>query len=483
MEKNNFLKKFLIIGVGTIVNMLLGLITTPLITRIVDPTEYGKLSIFTLYSNIAVMTLCLGLDQALVRYYYESDDFEYKKKLLFQCIKFPVITSVIISIIVIILSYLKVINFEFNTFLIVLLCIYTIIQIIYRFSLLLVRLDYKSKLYSLLQILNKLFYVVIAIVSLFYLKKWYLTILVLATIISAFICLLISIFAQINIWNFFSTKDNKNNISVKELIKYSYPFIVSLGLTTLFQGIDKICLNYFCDYYEVGIYASTLSLINIFAIIQSTFNSLWGPLSVEHYTKFPNDKKFYQTVNQLMTFIMFFIGISLIFVKDIFSFLLGEKYRLAAYILPFLIFNPIMYTLSETTGCGLVFMKKSKYQVIVSLIACACNILGNIILVPMIGSKGAAISTGISYIVFFSLKTFLSNRFYYVNYKLKKFYILTFIVCVYAWYNTFYSFNFITVLTYIICIVILCILYFDCLLYIINYLKVFLNKKIFKKNF
>lgn len=79
MQNKGFLKHFFMIGIGTALNLLIGLLTTPIITRIVDPIEYGQLSIFTIYSNVAVMVLCLGLDQALVRYYYQSEDKKYKK--------------------------------------------------------------------------------------------------------------------------------------------------------------------------------------------------------------------------------------------------------------------------------------------------------------------------------------------------------------------------------------------------------------------
>ena len=55
MQKNGFLKQFTIIGGGTFFNLLLGLFSTPVITRIVAPSEYGQLSIFTMYSGIALM--------------------------------------------------------------------------------------------------------------------------------------------------------------------------------------------------------------------------------------------------------------------------------------------------------------------------------------------------------------------------------------------------------------------------------------------
>lgn len=467
-KDSNFIKHFLVIGGGTLLNMTLGFITTPLITRLVDPEEYGRLSIFTMYSNIAVMILCLGLDQALVRYYYDNKDLLYKRGLLFKCIILPIVISVILSIAVILTSIYNIINYEFSTFIIIMLCLYTVVQIIYRFSLLVVRLEYNSSLYSALNIMIKLFYVILAIPLLITISNNNsLEILVVSNVVAASLCLIISIIVQANLWNFFER--DKKNVNIKELVKYAYPYIISMGVTTLFQAIDKISLNYFCDYKEVGIYASTLTLVNIFAIIQTTFNALWSPMAVEHYTNQPNDKNFYKKVSSVITVIMFFVGISLIFVKDIFAFLLGEKYREAAYILPFLIFNPIMYTISETTGIGLVLKKKSGMQVIVAVLACATNIIGNLLLVPTFGCKGAAISTGISYIIFFTTKTIISNKYYYINHNLTNFYIITFLTILYAFFNTFNTFSILCILFYIVLISILIILYIDTFKEIINY--------------
>ena len=72
-EKNNILKHFTVIGLGTIISLFLGLFSTPVITRLVDPTEYGQFSLFNTYSEIAVMVICIGLDQTFVRYYYEQE--------------------------------------------------------------------------------------------------------------------------------------------------------------------------------------------------------------------------------------------------------------------------------------------------------------------------------------------------------------------------------------------------------------------------
>ena len=182
-------------------------------------------------------------------------------------------------------------------------------------------------------------------------------------------------------------------------------------------------------------------------------------MAVEHYSDAPDDRTFYRQGNRIITPVMFFIGLSLILVKDIFILLLGEKYRYAAYIMPFLAFQPIMYTISETTVSGLVFMKKSGLQIWAAVGACLTNFVGNTILVPRLGGQGAAISTGLSYIVYFTIRTFLSNRYFYVDFGLKDFYLLTAATAAYALYSMFHSFGVGSVIGYVACVVLMFVLY------------------------
>lgn len=469
MQKNGLIKQFAVIGSGTLINLLLGLISTPIITRIVNPEEYGQLSLFTMYANIAIMVLCIGLDQATVRYYYEKDTIKYKQSLVFKCIWLPIIVSILVSALIITLSTSGIYTFEFDSVIMILLCVHTTSQVVYRFSQLVVRLERKVKLYSTLQILQKISYIILVLTLCYTVRNNYLLLLVAATVSSYMICMVTSIAAQGDVWNVKKLDTNACSVPISELLHYSTPFIFSMGVTTLFQAIDKISLNYYCTYKEVGIYSSTMTLVHIFAIVQTAFNTLWGPMSVEHYTKYPEDKKFHQHGNQVITVIMFLLGISLILVKDVFAILLGEEYREAAYILPFLIFNPIMYTISETTVGGLVFKKKSNMQIVVAVGACVTNIIGNTILVPNLGSQGAAISTGISYIVFYLLRTILGMKYYHVDFKLPKFILLTGVVSLYALYNTFVAFNWCSVLGYVICLIVLIVLYKEVILWCIEY--------------
>ena len=121
-------------------------------------------------------------------------------------------------------------------------------------------------------------------------------------------------------------------------------------------------------------------------------------------------------------------------------------------------------------------------QIISGAGACIVNIIGNTLLVPALASQGAAISTGISYIVFFALRTILSNKYFYIDFKLKKFSLLTIIVVFYAFYNTFISFNIGSIIGYIVCISVLMILYKSTVIWGVGYIRDVLNSIIRKNN-
>ena len=468
-KKESTLRHFFNIGWGTLISVIISVITTPIITRLIDPTSYGKFSIFQLYASISLMVLCFGLDQSLMRFYYDYDDIKYKRKLFVFCTKIPIITTLIVSFGVLILIYLGIIKLEFSFFEIFLLSLCVILEIVNRMSLVALRLEFKSKIFSIINILHKLFYV-ICVITLFYLKRIdSVIVLILSTIIAYGVSVLIAVFYQKELWKINCSKNI--NINIKKVIKYGLPFVISMGITTFFQAIDKISLKYFNGYSDVGIYASAITIVNIFAIIQTTFNSLWTPLALKHYKNNKNDKNFFIKVNKIITVIMFSFGLTLILFKDLIGFFLGKQYRLAAYILPCLIFNPIMYTISETTVCGITFKEKSNKHLIIAFISCIVNIVGNIILVPLLNGKGAAISTGISYIVFFVTRSIASQKYFKVDYAFDKIAIITFFTFLYALYNTFFKFNYLSIIFYIVIILILFFEYKDTVLYIFQYIK------------
>lgn len=99
---------------------------------------------------------------------------------------------------------------------------------------------------------------------------------------------------------------------------------------------------------------------------------------------------------------------------------LGAEYRNTAKIFVFLLFVPVLYTVSETTCLGIEFSKKTIYNLWLTIISVIINLLGNYLLIPKFGAEGAAITTCISYIVWFWLRTLFSRKLW-LKFRLEKY--------------------------------------------------------------
>lgn len=477
MNKENIIKHFAIIGWGTVVVLFINLVTAPIITRLVSPDEYGIQSIFTMYASILASFFYLGQDQSLLRFFYLKDEDAYKRTLLYRSIKYPFILCVAFNTILIGIIVTGIMEIRFKLEGMVCFCIYVMVLVMDRFASLLLRLSYKTKQFSMVNMTSKLFYLIFSVSCIFTIRQHYSTILILATILSAIFSLGANILVQKDYWDFRKGHLDQNCPSMKEIFKYGAPFIISGGIAVFFNFIDKMTIHIFGTYSDIGIYSSAIGMVNLFSIIQTTFCTLWSPLTFDHHEKNPDDRSLYIKGHNIITLIVFFVGLTMILGKDMFIVILGEEYRDASYLLPFLLFNPIMMTVSETTVSGLYFAKKTKLQIIPPLVACMVNIIGNLNMVPLLGGKGAAISTGISYIIFFTMRTILGCRYYPIRFNLKAYYTITGLTVLYAFYSTFFAFHIFMVIGYVICIGCLVILYRNTIKELSFYIKSLIKNK------
>lgn len=467
--QNNLLKKFLEFAFGNGIVLILGFISSPITTRLINPNEMGKFSMFNTFTNLFLVIVLLGLDQSYVRYYFDENERD-RGYLLRKCIIMPILLNIILSILMMI--FYKQISFyiiEQESFIFILiLIIHMFFSIVNRFALLSIRMQQKAKLYSLMNIVTKIVNI-LSILALFIIFKDNYQTMVLALVIATIVVTLIMLYIDKDEW--FDKKKIILKTNTKEIIKYGIPFIFSMSVTWIFQSIDRVSIKHFSGYSELGLYSGAMTIISLLNALQGAFTTFWLPVAYEKYANDSEDTEFFSKINKYITIIMIFIAIALITSKDIIVFLLGKEYRDAAYIFPYLVFMPIMYTISETTVLGINFKKKTKYHIYIAVICAICNFGGNVLLVPKFGAIGAAISTGISYIIFFALRTYLSNRYYKVDYDLKKMGICTFLTYILATYSSFNKLNIWILLFAIFIISIMFYLYRDIIKEMLHRLK------------
>ena len=95
---NSLLKKFIEFAIGNGLVMILGLISTPIVSRLILPYERGRSDMFITYTSLIVLILTMGLDQAYIRYFNDENE-EGRVNLLRRAVKVPAILSICFGVI------------------------------------------------------------------------------------------------------------------------------------------------------------------------------------------------------------------------------------------------------------------------------------------------------------------------------------------------------------------------------------------------
>jgi O-antigen/teichoic acid export membrane protein len=473
--KNNLIKKFLTFSYGSWVGLILGLATTMLTTRLLPPEAFGKASMFDLFLQVGMIVAIFGTDQAFVRFFYE-EELGKRGALLYNSLRLPLLTTSLM-LIVLLVGYKPISTFlidrvdlKFVTWL----AMGILAQLFFRYGQLVIRMQQKGNLYSILNILQRIFNLSFIVIY-FYTMGSRFEILIFSKVLTLILLAVVSIYFGKQFWNISNLKIKETKHSQTEIIRFGAPFVLTIFISWIFESFDKIALRQWSDFSELGLYSAAMRLVILVMVLKETFATFWTPVAYEKFEIDPENKLFFRNISVIVSFVMFLVAIGSIAGKDIIVMLLGNEYKAAASIMPFLVFMPILYTISETTVMGINFYKKTKWHIGIAGIACVINIVGNWLLVPKYGALGASLSTAFSFIIFFSLRTQISVRLYKVNYPIIKIYSMVVVVFIYATFSIFNSRILLNIGIGIIPILLLILIYFKDLSYICRNRKTLFN--------
>lgn len=408
------LKKFLSFSLGSVGAILLSIITLPILTRLISPDEFGIATIFMNIGLILSILVLGGYDQAFVRFYYENNNFNLLKKALLLSL----INLVIVILIIWILKEpIENIISKDGSFA-VLLILYVISLVIFRYSNLILRMEQKAKSFALVEISRKLLDFIF-VVGLFVLiiPNHY------SLIIGYGLSLLAASFISLSLsFSFWRNKGNKERkLSSKEFMNFSWPLLYSNLLTVLFQTTDKIILSKWDTPHAVGVYSGNFKLIAFMNIIQHTFTLFWTPVYLEKYKREKDSVVFFGKITRWLMVTLLLVSILIILFKDFLVLFLGDEYRQNTEILGPLVLMPLFLTLSEATMIGINIKNKTKYHLYISALVLGFFLMLVAILVPLFKINGMAFSVGLSYLLLFLLRTIIGQKLLAFEIKLKKF--------------------------------------------------------------
>lgn len=187
----------------------------------------------------------------------------------------------------------------------------------------------------------------------------------------------------------------------KQLLRDSWPLILSTMVIALYMKIDQVMINNMLDNEAVGHYAAAVRLSEVWYFIPVVIaNSLFPSIlnSKQH-----SEELYYNRVQKLyslMVFLALLIIIPMSFLSEwIIVLLFGEQYLPAGDVLFIHIWSAVFIFLLHASGKWLVSENLTKQALYRNITGAIINIALNFYLIQKMGIVGAAISTLISYAI------------------------------------------------------------------------------------
>ncbi|HBP36617.1 MULTISPECIES: lipopolysaccharide biosynthesis protein [Raoultella] len=397
------IKLILSFAIGPIGAAALGFITLPLMTWLYSPEDIGRFGMLNIAVSFAVLLFCLGLDQAYVRQYHESED---RGELLKISVMPGLILLTILSVLFLVRpQYLASLLFGVNIVSAGILTIFIIFfSFLLRFLSLILRMEGRGGGFSLSQLIPKI--VTIICLSCFYLFFEYHDFeqLLWASLLGFLSTLIAMLLITMKDWK--AAISSRFNFSKsKDMMFFGFPLILGSLAFWGVTAMDRVFLRTLSTFEQLAIFSVAISFANAASIIQSIFSTLWAPMV---YKISKNGEESLNLVNKASKYILLVVVV-LFCLAGLFSWVIDyfipENYKNVKFVLLACLGYPLLYTLSETTVVGIGISKKTSYSMLASVLALGINFGLNYILVPSLGASGAAVSTCITFWFFLIFRT------------------------------------------------------------------------------
>ena len=396
-------------------------------TELLSPSEYGRIDLLNTTVNLAIPVVTLCITEAVLR--FSIDDTENRSKIYSNGIMIIIIGCLLFTAtapIFIVTDFLK----QDIGWLYLL----TITNSLYTVTSHFARGIGKSKVFALSGLIHTFLQVMLNIVLLvgfsFGITGYFIAS-VLANVITFVIVMFIG-----KLWQYAKLEIDK--IYLKSMIVYSAPLIPNSIFWWIMQSSDKYVINYMMNDAANGLYAVATKIPTIITTISSIFFQAWQLSSVDEVNS-ENKSKFYSNVFKMLSMLLIVsTSIILVLLRVIFKVLVEKSYYSAWNCTPFLLCAMLFSCFSSFLGTNYVAMKKTKGVFLTTVVGAVANVVLNIILTPVLGIRGTALATAISFGITWIIRSVDTRKFVKIHYPFRTFICPLVLVLIQATLLTFH---------------------------------------------
>jgi O-antigen/teichoic acid export membrane protein len=420
------IKSLGIYSLSSLASPLAALILAPFLTRNLSHTDYGALAVLTTALALLTVLTQLGLGSAFFRAYnydYEAqrDRFSVLSTTTYLLLLSSILTAITIIIAAPLLSILLFNDLSFVNS-IRIMGVVVLLQNLTVPGFTWLRAENRAMVFSMLSIANLLVSIVANFVLVGALQMG-ITGSLIATGCSYALVVLYTLPLT------FLRAGFRPRVDIAlGMLTFGLPSVFTTLSMWVLQLSDRILLGRLGSLAQTASYAVAYTLGGVIGtIVLAPFTLAW-PANMYSIAKRDDASRIFRVVFRWYSLILLFAAFGLSLMSNIvLVFFFPTAYRSAAPIIPIIASSIMFYGVYVIFLTGTFIRRKTWYAVAFTTTAALTNVGFNIILIPLYGSMGAAVSTLVAYLLLALIGYVVNQRIYPVPYEIGMFVIGLFI--------------------------------------------------------
>ncbi|MGN0246526.1 MAG: lipopolysaccharide biosynthesis protein [Lachnospiraceae bacterium] len=389
--------------IGNVLVKFVGLITTPIFTRILTTKQVGDFSNFTAWVEVfsVVATLNLAGSIMVARFDYKDDLDDY--------IASNLVLGSIISFVIYIIAlsfksfFLELLGFE--EYELHVLFIYMIVYPALQMFLINKRVHYQYKSTIIVSLISTFVSVFCSL-----LFSILLTNKIIGRVLGFYVPLIL-----LNIVLYLLIIKRAKKISYKYwmyAVRISLPMVWHSLSGSLLGSSDRIMIRHFCGSEDTALYSISYYCGMMISVLWSAINNAWSTWAYEkmdeqRYSELKNASK------PLILFIVIIVFILLVLAPEMLLIMGGKEYIRAVWVVPPVLISYVFQSVYSLYVNIEYYEKKQVFIAVGTSCAALTNIVLNFVFIPRFGYTVAAFTTLVGYIFLFLIH-------YFIVYRMKK---------------------------------------------------------------
>lgn len=418
------LKQLASFSLGPVGAAVLSLASLPIMAWVFTAEDIGRFAMFQISISFSILLFTLGLDQAYVREFHETENTASLLKATFAP-GFTILVVTIAAWLLLPVSLSEILFGHKSLFTTCMLFWAILLAFSSRFLGLVLRMHERAFVFSLGLIAPKLVFVLLLVIyALSNLTLGFEALIAAQT--TAFSAAFLTYLLATRIEWKAALAASINKPKQQQMLGYATPLIGSglafWGLTAM----DKAFLRGLSSFGELGVYSVAVSFAGVGLVFQSIFSTIWKPMVYKWSATKIETAKVVAVINSVAIAVIIIWCMTGV-LSWIVPMALPAEYGKIENILLAAIAYPLLYTLSESTSVGIGITRRTSYSLLAALTAAGVNALANWLLIPVYGASGAAMATAMSFYIFFVIRTEASARLWQ-DFPRSRIYILVLVI-------------------------------------------------------